>query len=512
MGIMNFHRKSMRIVFTSLLLVITAVTALPSFTTLHAQGETKFIAANDPAIYYYGRVRVSDKTLWTWPGTGFRVAYSGSPKVSLKFFAQNFDELSSKNTPRAFSYRVDNGRWQQVIVGANSSNLYPLNVPSNSDTHVLEVVKTVEGRLIFEGFQFGPFGTLQATGSGRTRKIEFIGDSITAGFRIFGMGSFDIPEHADAKSSYAWVAGDRLGAEVRLIAITGRGIVHNFGIAPQDSKTMPAYYPFTDRESGDGNNWAAWQPEIVVINLGTNDLTPPFDSDPGAFQANYANLLAMVRQLNPGAVIVALDPFGINYGRRRVFSEQIQAAVNARRDAGDDKVTFISTKGWLGRGSFIDGTHLTARGQASAGATLASKLRGLLGGQVPQKVSDTVDTPSPTIVANTGSAGDNNSATGNNPVANSGAVGVNCPGAPATRLSIGITARVIVDGRGPSPLRSAPGGKLIASVPEGTLLRITDGPQCFLRALYWYVTLPDGRAGWMNEGDRVAYAIEPTFG
>jgi lysophospholipase L1-like esterase len=502
-------RYDKRRAWRSLLLclaIIGIVAMLPATATLHAQDDSKFASAADPAIYYYGRVQVSDKVLWTWPGTGFRVAYSGTPKLALKFFAENTEELPSKGTPRAFVYRIDNGKWQRVVVGSGSDNYYALNVPGDSNTHVLEVVKTVEGRLIFEGFQFGPFGTLQATGSGRSRKIEFVGDSITAGFRIFGMGSYDIAEHADAKSSYAWIAGDRLGAEVRLIAITGRGIVHNFGVSPQDSRTMPQYYPYLNRESGDGNNWAAWQPDIVVINLGTNDLTPPFDSDPGQFQSNYAALLEMVRNYNPGAVIVALDPFGINYGRRRVYTEQIQAAVKFRRDAGDDRVTFLSTKGWLGRGSFIDGTHLTASGQASAGSILASHLRRLGGAAVPAAVSDQETAPTPPSVVSNGSSDSAN----NNSTNNSGVVGVNCPGAPATRLAVGMKARVIVDGRGASPLRDTPGGKLIAFVPEGTILKVFDGPRCFVRGLYWLVYLPDNRAGWINEGDRVAYAIEPV--
>ena len=96
-------------------------------------------------------------------------------------------------------------------------------------------------------------------------KIEFVGDSITAGFRIYGVGSFDSVGDHDAKASYGWLAADRLGAQARLIAITGRGLVKNFGIPPSsDQKTMLDYYPMLQRNYGTPNNWAAWsgQPRI----------------------------------------------------------------------------------------------------------------------------------------------------------------------------------------------------------------------------------------------------------
>ncbi|MEP7284217.1 MAG: GDSL-type esterase/lipase family protein [Chloroflexota bacterium] len=344
-----------------------------------AQGDDnqkKFVNAADPAFYYFGRVERRDSSLWTWPGTGLRVAYSGSPHVTLRFFADDFWETSSKGMAKAIWYRVDRGTWRRLPVGAGTTSDLPLVVPGDSNTHTLDVVKASEGRLFFNGILLEKFGTLQPAGV-PPHKIEIVGDSISAGFRIYGLASYEVWEDHDAKASYGWLAGDQLNAEVRLIAITGLGLVHNFGLGPGQTKTIPAYYPFIDREGNNGNNWAAWQPEVIVVNVGTNDMTPPGNTPADQFQGAYINLLAEVRQFNPGAAIVALQPFGLDSGAQRVYPKEIAAAVAARRAAGDKRVIYVDTLGWLSSSDFNDGVHPNARGHARAASHLASVIRRL---------------------------------------------------------------------------------------------------------------------------------------
>ncbi len=85
-----------------------------------------------------------------------------------------------------------------------------------------------------------------------------------------------------------------------------------------------------------------------------------------------------------------------------------------------------------------------------------------------------------------------------------------CTGAPASRVSIGATARVTISNGTPSPLRmrSAPGGAFITSLPEGTQFSIIGGPQCQGNFTWWQIRLSDARTGWVAEGDASTYFIE----
>src|SRR5262249_4659122 len=239
-------------------------------------------------------------------------------------------------------------------------------------------------------------------------------------------------------------------------AITGRGVVHNFGANPGEGRRMPDYYPYLLREWRIANDWS-WQPDVIIVNLGTNDVAPPGASPPDAFQNAYLSFLITLRQYNPRALILALAPFGVNDGSYPVYPDQIRAAVDIRQRAGDGRIQFVETKGWLGGGDFTDGTHPNGYGNQKAAAHIV----GLM------KARNDWASTQPTAVA---------AAPNLPPKATPTFDSASCPGAMNTRLAVGKTARVIVDGRGPSPVLDKPGGKVIAKLPEGTLIRITDGP------------------------------------
>jgi lysophospholipase L1-like esterase len=481
-------------------LVALVLAALPVQST-QAQTNTNkkyaFFAASDPAIYYFGRVKREVNTLWSWPGSGLRVVYNNSTSVTLRIFANDFWDESTHGMPKMVWYRIDHGAWLRFIVGAGTQNDVPLNVPKDTRPHQLDVMKASEGELTFEALLLDEFATIQSP-TVPDRKFEFLGDSITAGYKVYnGQPSFEVAEAHDARASFAWQTGERLGAQVRLIAVTGRGLVHNFGVPPGAGKTLSAYYPMLIRETDATNDWGSWQPEVVVINAGTNDMTGPGATSPAAFQGAYLSLLTTVRQDNPSAFIIAMQPFGLRDGSEAVYPTEIQGAVAVRKASGDTRVAYLSTLGWLGVGDFNDGVHPNAGGQYKAAVRLSAAIPRL------ESQAQVAVAQAPQVTSNTSS--------GAKPVApSSTASGPTCPGSAPTRLALGSTARVIVDGKGPSPILDQPGGKQIASAPEGTLLKIFDGPRCLGRSWFWLVYLPDGRAGWVSENYRQGYFIEPA--
>lgn len=120
----------------------------------------------------------------------------------------------------------------------------------------------------------------------KTLKMEFIGDSITSGEGLFGAKEEEdwIPMFFSALRDYAYLTANELNAEYRVISQSGWGVCNSWDNNP--NKALPKYYrEICGLISGETNerlggnekhDFSSWQPDIVVVNLGTND-TGSFD-------------------------------------------------------------------------------------------------------------------------------------------------------------------------------------------------------------------------------------------
>lgn len=87
-----------------------------------------------------------------------------------------------------------------------------------------------------------------------------------------------------------------------------------------------------------------------------------------------------------------------------------------------------------------------------------------------------------------------------------------CPGAPATRLTVGETARVTFTDGTPLNIRNAPSGGQVMQIPEGTVATVIDGPSCSNGYQWWNLSLENGTGGWAAEGNTDSYFLEPYNG
>ncbi len=194
--------------------------------------------------------------------------------------------------------------------------------------------------------------------------IEFVGDSITTGGGQTRPGTVN----------YAWQSAEMLGADHTQIAFSGRALTTGYGCAEDKAALDTRYFQLKNFNHLKDDPQVAWkvdyQPQIVVINLGQNDQC---GAEPAAtFQASYESFIKKIRAKLPKAHIVALRPFGGPY------EKSVRAAVEATNAAGDKKVTFVDTTGWLQATDYVDGTHPTEAGHDKVAAKLVGVLKPLL--------------------------------------------------------------------------------------------------------------------------------------
>ncbi|NLU27284.1 MAG: cellulase family glycosylhydrolase [Hungateiclostridium thermocellum] len=288
---------------------------------------------DNPGILYNGRFDFSDPN-------GPKCAWSGS-NVELNFYG----------TEASVTIKSGGENWFQAIVDGNP--LPPFSVNATTSTvklvsglaegaHHLVLWKRTEaslGEVQFLGFDFGS-GKLLAAPKPLERKIEFIGDSITCAYGNEGTSkeqSFT-PKNENSYMSYAAITARNLNASANMIAWSGIGLTMNYGGAP--GPLIMDRYPYTLPYSGVRWDFSKYVPQVVVINLGTNDFSTSF-ADKTKFVTAYKNLISEVRRNYPDAhIFCCVGPmlWGTGLDLCRSYVTEV---VNDCNRSGDLKVYFV---------------------------------------------------------------------------------------------------------------------------------------------------------------------------
>jgi lysophospholipase L1-like esterase len=293
----------------------------------------------DSNINYVGRWDKSS-------GTTYRSHWGGA-YVSTKFTGTTVKvKLADKTRFMAIVDGVASTYWDA------SGTINLTSTPLANGTHTLKIVaKYQDAELPFQGLVLDAgASTVQPDA---LPLVEFIGDSITAGEVTTDY----------ALSAYGWLTGEKLGADHTQIAYPGITLSDGYHYSWNNWPGMESVYfklqqvnrcPDVACAANPLWNFANYTAKLVVVNLGTNDGNNAVPS--ATFQSRYTTFLQNVRAKYPNAYIFALRTFGGYY------QNETLAAVNARLSAGDSKVKYVDTSGWLESTDYADGVHPTDAG------------------------------------------------------------------------------------------------------------------------------------------------------
>ena len=295
--------KSSLLTFLVLLIVFINPADYSAELNKHDFQNPSFIDADNPLIQYVGRFDFSNpkKVVFDWAGIYIIARFEGtSCSIRLDDHKNEYAVIIDDHAPKLLKTGKD-------TIYKVASDL------KESVPHTIMIQKRTEplvGKGIFKGFILDEGKKLLNPPKRPDRRIEFIGNSITSGYGVEGKNHdchFSV-ETENASMSYAAITARALSADYSLVSYSGRGVVHNYGDKNKTSiHPMPSLYDRTCFfDSTKHWNFNEWIPQVVVINLGTNDFsTQPFP-DKRVFQSAYNKLINRVRSLYPLVTIFCI--------------------------------------------------------------------------------------------------------------------------------------------------------------------------------------------------------------
>ncbi|MFB9239163.1 cellulose binding domain-containing protein [Plantactinospora siamensis] len=288
-----------------------------------------------------GRVRaVGNGVQYTWPGVYFEGRFRGTG-VGIVLNDANND----------YVVQVD-GATVATLVTPGQTTYWVRNLADGA--HTVRLAKRTESPWAageFDGLVAAPGGAILAKPAARSRQLEFIGDSWTAGYGNMSTtrdcsGNAGVTRNSNADSSFGALTAKGLNADYQINAWSGLGVVRNYNGGSTDT-SFRAYYDTDLQAVWNSTTWqnpGTWKPQVVVIGLGINDFSTALH--PGEKWSTVDQLAADYRT----AYLGFLDRLRARYGPDTYlvltypdmsgtpFADSVEQVVRTRNNSGDARV------------------------------------------------------------------------------------------------------------------------------------------------------------------------------
>lgn len=278
---------------------------------------------------------------YQWPGVHFQTRFSGDGVLFEVGQGDVVLHVEADGARIATLRKPAPGRYRIAGLG-----------PDEHRVRIDAATESQSGPSRFGGFLLPP-GSVPLAPPQAARRIEFIGDSHTVGYGSASDGrdcsDAQVWETTDNTLAFGPRLAAAYGTDYRVNAISGRGIVRNYGGMPGD--TLPQAYPWllfdhSVRETEP----ADWQPQLVVVALGTNDFSTPLAAGERwatrqalheDYERTYVGFVQTLRARYPQAYFLL---WATDLADGEIATETGKVAAALRRD-GDDRIGFATVAG-----------------------------------------------------------------------------------------------------------------------------------------------------------------------
>jgi len=259
------------------------------------------IPADNPQINYYGRFDMSNPSspVFNWSGAIIEASFPG-PAIGMK--------MSHNNA----WYDIEIDGQIDTVINCGSGQKHIFSTGLSTSMHTVRIILRSEdhySKATFGGLYLADGKTLGMAPEKPSRKIEFIGDSYTAGYGVESPGrSCDqqsLHRFTNANKAFPMLITRAFHAQSIILGCSGKGVVRNYGDPNKRSDKPYSYYYETLLGDASDQKWdfSRWIPDLVVICLGTNDFSTQPHPDDNMFTEDYHKLIGRIISNYPSAKI-----------------------------------------------------------------------------------------------------------------------------------------------------------------------------------------------------------------
>ncbi|MGZ3810750.1 MAG: SGNH/GDSL hydrolase family protein [Mucilaginibacter sp.] len=291
----------------------------------------KLFKADNPNIQYFGRVDFSDPLnprFWS-PGVYIKLKFRGTA------FDLIVNDESSGDNHNYIEIAIDDNPLLRIKLDSKLNDRKIAYGLTNTE-HIVTICKDTESGIGYMNFVGVRCEELLPPRAKPIRKIEYIGDSITAGT---GMDISEIPcdrgqwyDQHNAYMSYGPRTSRALDAQWQLTAVAGIGLTHS--CCNMDIVMPDVLDKMLLRDNKIQWDFTRYQPDVVTICLGQNDGIV----DSAFFCNAYVRFIDTVRKYYPKADIICLNSPMANDELTPVLKRYLSGITAYENQQGDKKV------------------------------------------------------------------------------------------------------------------------------------------------------------------------------
>lgn len=283
------------------------IISLMALTTIVAQAAREnILPANNEGATYTGRTetKADGSVSYDWTGVYVQTDFTGG------YLAIDVSEVGE-----SWHNLFIDGKWVRKfhITGTTPQRIV-LAERLGKGTHRLRLQKCSEGErgcTTLHRFILAANGTMKAV-ERKARMIEVYGDSYTCGYGTESNKATDrfSLDTENCDKAYGCIIARYFDADYALTAHSGMGMVRNYGDKKQlsDNTMSTRYTHIYDDHGTIDYHFDAYRPQLVIINLGTNDFSPVAIPTDEQYVGAYMKMIETIRSHYEGVKILCVTP------------------------------------------------------------------------------------------------------------------------------------------------------------------------------------------------------------
>lgn len=349
------------------------------------------IKPNETNMKKIGRTHLVEDTLWlVHSGSGAEFCFRGT-KAVVTMLADSIVDSTEEEHARIAIYV--NGICMVTDLMNEKEQSYVVLESDREEECTVTIIKLSEAPMSTVGIKSVETDSEKgiARTEDRARFIEFIGDSITCGY---GVEDEDKEHHFKTSTenvtrAYAYKTAKELDADYSMVSFSGYGIISGYTATGETKITeqrVPDYYEMLAYSRGvylDCKpmeftwDFTKRQPDLIVVNLGTNDdsYTLDYPDRKEEYRMAYVGFLKKIRKNNPDAKI--LCTLGIMGGR--LYPTLVKAVEDYKEETGDMAIDAMQFEEQKISDGYAADWHPTETTHRKAADKLIKKIQEIMG-------------------------------------------------------------------------------------------------------------------------------------